>query len=134
MRTFAVRHFFGEHGSKVSIHEIPGPARAVKVPRQSYAPSELPNEAMAPRSPDRRMVPAFGGGERSCFDAKPITRLPATIRSPHRPDNAVVDDSELTCTHSPNCYANAGYRDHDRRSSGELRLDIANDRKVFQTI
>jgi hypothetical protein len=96
-RIHAVRHFFGEHGSKESIHGFPGPACAVEVPSLSYAPSELPNDAMAPGSPDRRMVPAFGGGERSCFDAKPIIQPSATIRSPLRPDNAVADDAQLTC-------------------------------------
>jgi hypothetical protein len=54
-----------------------------------------------------------------CFDAKPITRLPATAPSQHRPDSAVADDSDLTCTHYPNCYANAGNQDHDLRRSGE---------------
>jgi hypothetical protein len=74
--------------------------------------------------------PPFGG-ERTCFDAKPITRLPATIRSPHRPDNAIADDAELTCTHSPNCYVNAGNQDHDLRRSGEMRLDILTHGKRF---
>jgi hypothetical protein len=69
------------------------------------------------------MVPALDG-ERSCFDPKPITRLTATTRSAHRPDSAVAEDAELTCTHSPNCDANAGHREYDRRRSGELRLDI----------
>jgi hypothetical protein len=81
------------------------------------------------------MVPAFGGGERSCcFDAKPITprcndSLPASARQ-----RVVADDVELTCTHSPNCYANAGYRDHDRRCSGDLRLDIPTHRRESNAI
>lgn len=97
------------------------------MPLRSYRTKRWLSEAQI-----ERWFPPLGG-ERNCFDANPITSPTATTRSPHRPVNAVAIDAELTCTHSPNCYANAGYRDHDRRCSVDLRLDIPTHRKEIQT-
>ena len=46
--------------AEVSIHELHGRRpKSLQVRRISYAPSEEPNEAMADRGPDGRMVPTF---------------------------------------------------------------------------
>ena len=48
-----------EHGSRGSIHCVSGPGPRAQVPTGRLCPLGVPNEAMAHRGPDRRMVPAL---------------------------------------------------------------------------
>ena len=55
----AMRRSRDVNGSGESIHWISGPGLQARVPRDRLCPPGEPNEAMGPRAPDRRMVPAL---------------------------------------------------------------------------
>ncbi len=117
-----------KRGSEASIHGFLG-WRTHQATSRRLCASGVPNRAMGPRAPDRRMVPTKCGGQKTCSQPpRPATRFIPNARDvPVQQDVVVADARRQTTgeTPPPSCAAGGSRWTDDRRPRSLMHQERA---------